>query len=67
MRSLSDPPRHAIGFELPALGLMVPPGAVLFHRPLRQIGALGVAAARLATLWNLDLVVPLPSEGERRA
>jgi len=53
MRSPLDRLRHAIGFESLALALIVPLGAVLFDRPMLDIGAVGVASATLATLWNL--------------
>lgn len=53
MRSPLDRLRHAVTFELLALGLAVPLGAVLFHLPVHDIGVVGVVSATLATLWNL--------------
>ncbi|MBR9765656.1 MAG: PACE efflux transporter [Rhodobacteraceae bacterium] len=53
MRSSFDRLRHAVSFEILALLLMVPLGALAFHEPVQDIGVLGLVGATLATLWNL--------------
>lgn len=53
MRTPLDRLRHALGFEILALLLMVPLGAMAFGIPLHDIGVVGVVSATLATLWNL--------------
>lgn len=53
MRSLLDRLRHAFSFEIIALSLVVPLGAVAFHMPMHSIGVVGVVSATLATLWNI--------------
>lgn len=53
MRSPLDRLRHALSFELIALGLAVPLGAVVFQIPVHHIGVVGVVSATLATLWNM--------------
>ncbi|MDW4499704.1 PACE efflux transporter [Sulfitobacter sp. D35] len=53
MRSPLDRLRHAISFEIIALMLIVPLGAVAFHMPAHDIGVVGLVSATLATLWNL--------------
>lgn len=52
MRSPLDRIRHALSFEILALMLIVPLGAVVFHFPIESIGVVGVVSANLATLWN---------------
>ena len=51
MRSPLDRIRHALSFEIIALLLIIPLGAVVF--PIHDIGAVGIVSATLATLWNL--------------
>lgn len=52
MRSSVDRIRHALSFEILALMLIVPLGAVVFHFPMQSIGVVSVVSASLATLWN---------------
>lgn len=52
MRSSLDRIRHALSFEILALMLIVPLGAVVFHFPMHAIGVVSVVSASLATLWN---------------
>ncbi len=52
MRSPLDRIRHALSFEILALMLIVPLGAVVFHFPMQSIGVVSVVSASLATLWN---------------
>ncbi|WP_420003404.1 PACE efflux transporter [Arenibacterium sp. LLYu02] len=52
MRSSLDRIRHALSFEILALMLIVPLGAVVFHFPMQSIGVVSVVSASLATLWN---------------
>lgn len=53
MRSPLDRLRHALSFEIIALLLFVPLGALAFHVPMQDIGVVGVVSATLATLWNM--------------
>ena len=53
MRSPLDRLRHALSFEILALLLVVPLGAVVFGFPMHDIGIVGVVSATLATLWNI--------------
>ena len=53
MRSALDRLRHAISFEIIALILVIPAGAILFNVPLHDFGVVGIVSATLATLWNL--------------
>jgi len=53
MRSPLDRLRHALSFEIIALLLVVPLGAVAFHVPIHDIGVVGIVSATLATLWNM--------------
>lgn len=53
MRSLSDRLRHAISFEIFALMMVVPLGALLFDMPIGHIGVVGVVSSLIATLWNM--------------
>ena len=53
MRSLPDRIRHAISFELIALLLVTPLGALIFQLPIQIMGVVTVVSATLATLWNL--------------
>ena len=52
MRSPLDRLRHALSFEVIALLIVVPFGAVVFDKPLHDIGIVGVVSATLATGWN---------------
>ncbi len=53
MRSAFDRLRHALSFEVIALILVIPAGAILFDVPLHDFGVVGIVSATLATLWNL--------------
>lgn len=53
MRSPLDRLRHALSFEILALILVVPLGAVAFGIPMHDIGVVSVVSATLATLWNI--------------
>ena len=53
MRSAFDRLRHAISFEIIALILVIPAGAILFDVPLHDFGVVSIVSATLATLWNL--------------
>lgn len=52
MRSTSDRIRHAISFEVIGLALVMPLGAWAFGLSLHDSGAIGIAGATLATVWN---------------
>lgn len=52
MRSTGDRIRHAISFELIALGIITPLGAWVYSLPLQEIGVISVASATIAMLWN---------------
>lgn len=52
MRTTRDRIRHAISFELIGLALITPLGAWVFGVPMAEIGAAGIAAATVATIWN---------------
>ncbi|PZU86120.1 MAG: hypothetical protein DI528_10615 [Shinella sp.] len=52
MRSTSDRIRHAISFELIALGIITPLGAWVYSLPISEIGVISVASATIAMLWN---------------
>lgn len=52
MRSTSDRIRHAISFEIIALAIITPAGAVLFDMPLKDMGVVTVVSATIATGWN---------------
>lgn len=53
MRILSDRIRHALSFEIIGLLIIVPLGALIFDKPMADIGVVGVVSATLATLWNV--------------
>lgn len=52
MRSVRDRIRHAISFEIIGLLLVTPLGALVFNKPIEDIGVIAVVGATLATLWN---------------
>ena len=56
MRSAFDRLRHAISFEVIALILVIPAGAILFDVPLHDFGVVGIVSATLATLWNREAI-----------
>lgn len=53
MRSPLDRLRHAVSFEITALLLVVPLGALAFDKPMQDIGVVGIASATLAMMWNV--------------
>ncbi|WP_305970616.1 MULTISPECIES: PACE efflux transporter [unclassified Mameliella] len=53
MRPPLDRLRHALCFELLALGLIVPLGTIAFHMPAHDIGTVGLVGSAVATLWNM--------------
>jgi len=52
MRSTRDRIRHAISFELIALLIVTPAGALLFDKPISDIGVIAIGGATIATGWN---------------
>jgi uncharacterized membrane protein len=52
MRSTADRIRHALSFELIALAIITPLGAVVFDTPLKEMGVVTVVSATIATVWN---------------
>ena len=52
MRTPLDRLRHALLFEIVALMIVIPVGAMLFGIGLKDMGVIGVGSATLATLWN---------------
>ena len=52
MRSTADRIRHAISFEIVALGLVTPLGAWAFGLGLHEMGVVTVVSATIATGWN---------------
>ena len=53
MRSLRYRLRHAVFFEILALSLIVPLGAIAFGVAIYDFGVVGLVSATLATLWNM--------------
>lgn len=53
MRSFRDRLRHAIFFELIALAIVTPMGAVIYGIELHAMGLVSLVCATLATLWNM--------------
>ena len=52
MRSAAARIRHAISFEIIGLALVMPLGSWAFGLGLHDSGAVGIAGATLATVWN---------------
>lgn len=52
MRNFKDRMRHAISFEIIALFIATPLGALAFHIPLHDIGIVAIVSATVATGWN---------------
>ncbi|SMF42427.1 Uncharacterized membrane protein [Xaviernesmea oryzae] len=52
MRSTCDRIRHAISFEVIALLIVTPLGALAFGKPLSDIGVIAIGGATIATGWN---------------
>ena len=52
MRTTRDRIRHAVSFEILALGIVVPLGAFVFSLPASDIGVVSVGSATIAMLWN---------------
>ncbi|MFC0225268.1 multidrug/biocide efflux PACE transporter [Serratia aquatilis] len=44
---------HAVGFEVIAVVICAPVGALLLNRSLVQVGALAIMLSTLAMLWNI--------------
>ncbi|MEI4263523.1 PACE efflux transporter [Roseovarius sp. D0-M9] len=53
MRSPLDRLRHAVSYEIIALILVIPLGAIAFQMPIQDIGVVGVVGVTLAALWNI--------------
>lgn len=53
MRSPLDRLRHALSFEILALFLVIPLGALVFGFPAHDIGVVAIVSASIATLWNI--------------
>ena len=51
MRSFGDRLRHAISFEIIGLLIVAPLGALVFGKPMVDIGAVGVVSAVIAATW----------------
>ena len=52
MRTTFDRIRHAISCEVIALAIVIPAGAVLFDKPITDIGMVSLISATIATAWN---------------
>ena len=52
MRRTADRIRHALSFELIALAMITPLGAMVFDTPMKEMGVVTVVSATIATLWN---------------
>jgi len=52
MRSTRDRVRHAIGFEMVGLVLVIPIGVLAFQLSVQDTGVVAVASATLAMIWN---------------
>lgn len=52
MRTTFDRIRHAVSFEVIALTIVIPAGAVLFDKPITDIGMVSLISATIATAWN---------------
>ncbi len=52
MRTTRDRIRHAIGFEVIGLALIVPLGSIAFAMPMHDIGIIGAVSATVAMAWN---------------
>lgn len=51
MRRTADRLRHAVGYELSALILITPLGALVYDKPLADMGLVALISAGLAALW----------------
>lgn len=52
MRSVGDRIRHALSFEIIGLLLVIPLGALVFDKPIHDIGVVSLVGATIATVWN---------------
>jgi len=52
MRSTRDRIRHALSFEIIALLIVTPLGALFFDKPIEDIGVIAIGGATIATGWN---------------
>lgn len=52
MRKTGDRIRHAISFEVIALALVTPLGAIVFGKPMLDMSVITILSATIAMLWN---------------
>lgn len=52
MRKTADRVRHALSFEIIALVIVTPLGALVFDKPISDVGVVALVGATVATLWN---------------
>jgi uncharacterized membrane protein len=52
MRTTLDRIRHALAFEIIALAIVIPAGAMVFHKPITDVGMVSLVSATIATGWN---------------
>lgn len=52
MRNTADRIRHALSFEIIALAIVTPLGALVFDLPLHHMGVVTLISATIATGWN---------------
>ncbi|GHA25911.1 membrane protein [Devosia pacifica] len=52
MRTTPDRIRHAISFEIIGLITSTPLGALVFDKPILDIGVVALVGASVATVWN---------------
>lgn len=52
MRKTADRIRHALSFEIIALFIITPLGAMAFDKPIADVGVVALVGATVATLWN---------------
>ncbi len=52
MRQTADRIRHALSFEILALAIVTPLGAMFFDMPLKDMGVVTLVSATIATGWN---------------
>lgn len=52
MRTIKDRIRHAISFEVIGLLLVIPLSALVFSKPVQDMGVVAIVSATVATGWN---------------
>lgn len=52
MRTIKDRIRHAISFEIIGLLLVIPLSALVFGKPVQDMGVVAIVSATIATGWN---------------